>query len=80
MTDDPNVQVIHVDPPPRANQEYLGDGVYAEFDGYQIWLYTHDGISRLCEIALEPGVFARLLTYAERLRAERDLDNTPPQA
>ena len=68
MTDDLNVQIIYSERQPCTDQTYLGDGVYAEFDGYQIWLYTHDGISRLCEIALEPGVFARLLTYAERLR------------
>ena len=69
MVDDLNVQIAHTERS-RTRQEYLGDGVYAEFDGYQIWLYTHDGISRLSEIALEPGVFARLLAYAEKLRTK----------
>lgn len=67
MADDLNVQVIHTEEP-RTGQEYLGDGVYAEFDGYRIWLYTQIGDSRLSEIALEPGVFAHLLNYAEKIR------------
>ena len=28
----------------NPNQTYLGDGVYAEFDGYQIWVWTSNGI------------------------------------
>ena len=43
--------------------EYLGDGVYASFDGYQIWL-TAEG-SRV--IAIEPAVMDRLLRYADRV-------------
>ena len=35
---------------------YLGDGVYARFDGYQIWLKTH----ALHEIALDPYVLKAL--------------------
>lgn len=84
MVDDLNVQIAHTERS-RTRQEYLGDGVYAEFDGYQIWLYTHDGISRLSEIALEPGVFGRLLTYEAGLHPERPDDRdskdqpiTPP--
>lgn len=44
--------------------EYLGDGVYASFDGYQIWLKTQEG----SEIALESAVFEALLDYERRLR------------
>jgi len=48
--------------------EYLGDGVYASFDGYSytIWLKTQEGN----EIALEPQVFEALMRYADRLAAE----------
>lgn len=45
------------------HQEYLGDGVYASFDGYQIWLKTLEGH----RIALEPSVFDNLVNYKERL-------------
>ncbi len=47
--------------------EYLGDGVYAVFDGYHIWLRlsAHDNTEG--QIALEPGVYAALVRYHERL-------------
>jgi len=38
---------------------YLGDGVYAGFDGFQVWLSTQDG----SEIALEPEVFKAVIDY-----------------
>jgi hypothetical protein len=39
----------------RPNETYIGDGVYASFDGYQFWLRTErDGVDHL--VALEPGV------------------------
>lgn len=46
---------------------YLGDGVYAGHDGYQVWVHTQQGHC----IALEPGVLAALLAYDKRIR-------TPP--
>jgi hypothetical protein len=44
-------------------ETYLGDGVYASFDGYQIWLRADDN-----RVALEPEVFHALIGYANRLR------------
>lgn len=51
------------------DKEYLGDGVYVEHDGYQLWLTTEgsDGANR---IALEPGVYSALVAYVERLRRQ----------
>lgn len=46
-----------------AKETYLGDGVYAEFDGYQIWIYTSNGIERSPKIALEPSTFVSLVEY-----------------
>lgn len=52
--------------------EYLGDGVYASFDGYHVWLRTgsHDAEPA---IALEPDVLTALLRYQRRVieRAQR---------
>lgn len=62
----------------ETHRIYLGDGVYASFDGYQIWLRTLEGNS----IALEPSVYHALIDYAERLREEAiaaDLAATPEQ-
>jgi hypothetical protein len=45
---------------------YLGDAVYASFDGYHIWLHLgrHDAPPL---IALEPQVLAALNAYAAYL-------------
>ena len=47
---------------------YLGDGVYASFDGYQIWLTTQRSGSRTDSIALEPAVYAKLVEYVAKLK------------
>jgi len=44
----------------RAMKEYLGDGVYAEFTGWDILLTTEDGRSVTNRIHLEPQVYAAL--------------------
>lgn len=49
------------------NEKYLGDAVYASFDGYRIWLRTGDSNNQ--RIALEPEVFNALVKYAAMLRA-----------
>jgi hypothetical protein len=49
----------------NQQETYLGDGVYASFDGYQIWLAANHHENKV--LALEPEVFARLCEYAEML-------------
>jgi hypothetical protein len=48
-------------------KEYIGDGVYASFDGYQIWLETERN-GRTERIALDDMALANLLDYVKRLR------------
>lgn len=48
-----------------ARKIYLGDGVYAEFDGYGIWLTTENGLSRDNTIYLEPEVYRALVSFVE---------------
>ena len=50
-------------------KSYLGDGVYARFDGYSIVLTTENGISVQNEIVLEPGILRSFEQYVSRLRA-----------
>jgi hypothetical protein len=45
---------------------HLGDGVYASFDGYCVWLAANDHRNKV--IALEPDVFVNLAQYVEELR------------
>lgn len=51
----------------NGEETYLGDAVYASFDGYQIWLRTGDGNDN--RIALEPGVYLALIEYVARIKA-----------
>ncbi len=47
-------------------ETYLGDGVYASYDGYHIWLDTR-GQLPVNRIALEPAVFKALVKYHRRI-------------
>jgi hypothetical protein len=49
--------------PDNQHDAYLGDGVYASFDGYQIWLAVNHHENK--QVALEPQVLGALLEYAE---------------
>jgi hypothetical protein len=46
---------------------YLGDGVFADFDGYQIVLTAENGIEVTNRVYLEPAVFAALVQYQATL-------------
>ncbi len=48
--------------------EYIGDGVYVSFDGYQIWLAANHHENRV--VALEPEVWSQLVEYAKRIGFE----------
>lgn len=47
------------------NHSYLGNDLYAEFDGYGIWLRTGDHRDDRCEnkVYLEPNVLADLNSF-----------------
>jgi hypothetical protein len=54
----------------RSEKMYLGDGVYADFDGFGITLHTErDGGTHW--IYFEPEVLAALFAYVERLKSRR---------
>lgn len=44
---------------------YIGDGVYASFDGYQIWLAANHHDNKV--VALEPKVMENLINYAAKV-------------
>lgn len=50
---------------PARSFTYLGDAVYASFDGYHIWLGLNSHTNQ--QIALEPAVVRELCVYAKRL-------------
>ena len=55
----------------RPYEEYLGDGLYADFDGYQILLSANDRVNgphSTDKVALEPGVVDAFIRYIVLLR------------
>lgn len=54
--------------PPLTDRVYLGDGLYAWFDGFQIWLAASDGVEDHDSVALDPTVLRSFLFYVEDLR------------
>lgn len=55
-----------------SSKTYLGDSVYAEWDGYGVVLTTENGYGASNRIVMEPEVYAALIAYVERLRGGRD--------
>lgn len=51
---------------PKPNKQYLGDGVYADFDGYQVKLTVSDGVYDTDKIYLNPEVMKSLIEYYEK--------------
>lgn len=54
--------------PVRPLKNYLGDAVYADFDGFAFVLTTEGGYRATNRIVLEPDVFRRLVDYVEQMR------------
>lgn len=54
-------------------KEYLGDAVYAQFDGFGIKLTTEDGMRATNTIVLEPEVIMAFVDYVKRLEGFGDL-------
>jgi len=49
-----------------VDRDYMGDGVYATFDGFQIKLTAENGIEAHDTIYLEPFVLYAVIRYAIR--------------
>jgi hypothetical protein len=47
---------------PEKGEVYLGDGVFARFDGYRIWLWTNG--RKAHPIGCDPGVMDGLIRMA----------------
>lgn len=51
-----------------SKKAYLGDGVYANTDGYHITLTTENGITTTNVIHLDPFVMEALVSYQNSLK------------
>lgn len=52
----------------NEKEMYLGDGVYASYDGYHIWLAVNDHTNKV--VALEPNVLNALDKYRKKIKKE----------
>lgn len=59
--------MVDVSPKKPVEPSYLGDGLYCEFDGYQVWVWASNGIERSPKLAFEPEVLHQLNEYAKRV-------------
>ena len=57
---------------PAVKKEYLGDGAYATFDGYALWITTSDGLRITNKICLEPEVLRDLVKYIKKVAETND--------
>jgi hypothetical protein len=73
MTED---NVLYVEREEFRAEDYLGDAVYAAFNGFMIRLRTGDSQNQV--IYLEPAVFRALVEFEKGMRA-RYLESLPPQ-
>ena len=46
-------------------KRYIGDGVYAAFDGFGVWLTAENGLAATDTIYLEPEVFEALQRFVK---------------
>lgn len=60
-------------------KDYLGDGVYAEFDGYHVVLTTENGMGTTNAIALDGDVILALNRFMDRLKAAVSAHNNAEQ-
>ena len=63
----------------KVIEEYLGDGLYAKYDGFHIVLMANSHISPTDTVYLDPHVFASLQRFVDRIAvAENEkLDKLP---
>lgn len=52
----------------KLEKRYLGDGLYADYDGFQIVLTAENGIEATDRVCLEPEVLSAFEVYVADLR------------
>jgi hypothetical protein len=53
-----------------VTETYLGDGLYVEFDGYQLKLKANDNLYPTDTVYLEPQVYENLLKFVDQLKED----------
>ena len=63
----------------KFEKRYLGDGVYAEYDGYQIKLTAENGLRVTDTIYLDPNVMEEIVIYILNLNKKENGQETEEQ-
>ena len=50
------------------NKQYIGDGVFVDFNGFEIILTTENGVEVTNRIILDFNIYKELLNYVIRLK------------
>ena len=61
-------------------RQYIGDSVYADFDGIAVILTTDNGFGPTNTIIIEPEVYGALQRYVAQLREGKADDETTSDA
>lgn len=61
---------------PEPIKSYLGDAVYASYDGYYIKLTTEDGRDETNVIILDPEVLTAFVRFVERITGGKFQEKT----
>ncbi len=57
----------------RSEPTYLGDGLYATYNGWDLELFAHNGIAKTNSVYLDPEVLAKLLDYVKGIKGAGEL-------
>lgn len=58
--------------------EYIGDGVYALYDGHSIWLHANDHANPTDKICLEPPVMIQLNRFYDTVTKPPQINKRSP--
>jgi hypothetical protein len=51
------------------DEVYLGDGLYAKFDGYQIELYASNGLEKTNRVFLDYATLENFIEFIKKIKA-----------
>lgn len=58
----------------KASATYLGDGLYAIFDGFSIWLHANSHDDPTDRVCLEPKVFKALIEFEKAAKTKEVIE------
>jgi hypothetical protein len=57
----------------EPTQQYLGDGLYASFDGFQVEVFSHDGLNKTNSVFMEPDILDSFIGFIKSIKQKESL-------